>query len=37
MNPTRIKELLKERGESTQGSKKDILARLLAWEKAKHG
>ncbi|CAM9376571.1 unnamed protein product [Ectocarpus sp. 13 AM-2016] len=33
MNPTRLKELLKERDESLQGSKKDLIARLLAWEK----
>lgn len=34
MNPTRLKELLKERDESLQGSKKDLITRLLAWEKA---
>ncbi|CAM9482872.1 unnamed protein product [Ectocarpus sp. 4 AP-2014] len=33
MNPTRLKELLKERDESLHGSKKDLIARLLAWEK----
>ena len=33
MNPTRLKELLKERDESLQGSKKDLISRLLAWEK----
>ncbi|CAM9834310.1 unnamed protein product [Choristocarpus tenellus] len=37
MNPSRLKELLKERGESLQGNKKDLIQRLLNWEKAKHG
>ncbi len=32
MNPTKLKELLKQRGESLQGSKKDLMMRLLAWE-----
>ncbi len=32
MNPTKLKDLLKERGESLQGSKKDLTMRLLAWE-----
>ncbi len=32
MNPTKLKEYLKERGESLQGSKKDLMMRLLAWE-----
>ncbi|CAM9907500.1 unnamed protein product [Chrysoparadoxa australica] len=29
MNPAKLKEVLKERGESTQGSKKDLQTRLL--------
>lgn len=33
MNPTRLKELLKEREQSLQGSKKDLISRLLDWEK----
>lgn len=33
MNPTRLKELLKERDQSLQGSKKDLISRLLDWEK----
>lgn len=34
MNPTRLKELLRERDQSLQGSKKDLINRLLDWEKA---
>lgn len=34
MNPTRLKELLKERDQSLQGNKKDLISRLLEWEKA---
>lgn len=34
MNPARLKELLKEREQSLQGSKKDLIARLLEWEKS---
>lgn len=36
MNPTKLKELLKERDQSLQGSKKDLIARLLDWEKTHH-
>ncbi|CAM9700308.1 unnamed protein product [Ascophyllum nodosum] len=36
MNPTRLKELLKEREQSLHGSKKDLIARLLEWEKSNH-
>lgn len=36
MNPTRLKDLLKEREQSLQGSKKDLTTRLLEWEKANH-
>lgn len=34
MNPTRLKELLKERDQSLHGNKKDLISRLLEWEKA---
>ncbi len=36
MNPTKLKDLLKQRGESLQGSKKDLMTRLLAWEENNH-
>lgn len=35
MNPAAIKDALKERGESTQGQKKDLITRLTAFEAAR--